>query len=372
MSRPMRVGIAMLATSGGSSVAAMNIGALLREAGVTVTTLHGSAPTGLPEGAAALSTEPSHRLRRALDIDRAFCGAMDLCSQVIRWYEANPFDVLHLHNLQVFGLPALLLKRIHGVPYVVTCHGSDVLNDMLMASNAAVAGEVLAEAAGVSCVSHYLAGALVRVQPQVRPRVIFNFLDDRFRRPAPPVAKERVRILHVSSLRGVKQPELMLASFAAFHGRHAGATLRVATTHPGVTRSAELIRAYDPVGALASAVTIVNTDHRPERLHDEYRRASTLLLTSRYESFGLVILEALAYGNVVVAPAVGGIPEVVGTDWPFLVDAAAQPEDYAAALARATRTGMWDRVEDAAQAILSRFAPGPAIDSYIELYRSAA
>jgi glycosyltransferase involved in cell wall biosynthesis len=36
-----------------------------------------------------------------------------------------------------------------------------------------------------------------------------------------------------------------------------------------------------------------------------------MLVTSHYESFGLAMLEAMSYGVSVVAPEVGGIPEVV-------------------------------------------------------------
>ena len=48
-----------------------------------------------------------------------------------------------------------------------------------------------------------------------------------------------------------------------------------------------------------------------EQLPDEYRRASLLLVPSRYEPFGIVLIEAMASGLPIVATNVGGIPYVV-------------------------------------------------------------
>ena len=46
-------------------------------------------------------------------------------------------------------------------------------------------------------------------------------------------------------------------------------------------------------------------------LCEAYRRSALAVFPSRYESFGLVVLEALVHGIPVVASRVGGIPEVM-------------------------------------------------------------
>jgi len=68
-----------------------------------------------------------------------------------------------------------------------------------------------------------------------------------------------------------------------------------------------------------------------EKLTEEYRNADILLVPSHYETFGVVIVEALAAGLPVIASNVGGVPNVVdGRRYARLV----QPGDPAA-LARA-------------------------------------
>lgn len=358
--------MAMLSTTGGSSIVASNLAAALRERGIGVSLLHGGDRAAGGEELTALSMEGSLHLQRSLDVDRAFCGAMDLCSQVLAWYRRAPFELLHLHNVHVFGLAALMLKRVHGVPFVVTFHGSDVLDDQAMQPSSQVVRAVLAEAGGVSCVSRYLATALARVAA-LEPRVIFNFLGEGFARRPPRAGGLAPRILHVSSLRDVKRPELLLSSFAAFREREPGATLRIATTRAGVRRAAEL----SLVRQLGPALTVIDTEQHPDQLHDEYRDAAALLLTSRYESFGLVILEALAYGAPVVAPALGGIPEVLGADWPLLVNEVDRPAAYAAKLSEAIAPAARRRVQAIAPGLLRRFSPAAAFDDYARLYRDA-
>jgi glycosyltransferase involved in cell wall biosynthesis len=67
----------------------------------------------------------------------------------------------------------------------------------------------------------------------------------------------------------------------------------------------------------------------PEQMDSLYRRADLVVLTSRSEGIPLVLMEAMARGNLVLAPAITGIPELVtpgetgflyepGSIWDFL------------------------------------------------------
>lgn len=71
------------------------------------------------------------------------------------------------------------------------------------------------------------------------------------------------------------------------------------------------------------------------RLPDYYRRADVVVLPSRYESFGLVTLEALACGTVVVATRTGVAPEIINPGVNGYLAEVNNPASLAAAISAA-------------------------------------
>ena len=89
----------------------------------------------------------------------------------------------------------------------------------------------------------------------------------------------------------------------------------------------ELVQTATTLG-LKESVTLL-TDPTPEQLQQTYASASTFIFPSRIESFGLVLLEAMAASLPIVANRLTGAGEIVPDTAGLLVDAT--PVSYAGA-----------------------------------------
>lgn len=119
---------------------------------------------------------------------------------------------------------------------------------------------------------------------------------------------ERV-ILFVGRLDPIKGIDRLLAAVARLRGEM---RLRVVLVGGGGEKASEepMLRALCSELSLGDCVTFAGPRAHGE-LQDYYRAADVLVLPSHYESFGLVVLEALACGAPVLATRVGVVEDII-------------------------------------------------------------
>ncbi|RIK43561.1 MAG: hexosyltransferase [Chloroflexi bacterium] len=242
------------------------------------------------------------------------------------------FDVLHGVWADEPGFVAVTAARLLGIPAIMSVAGGELVGftdigygGQLSRLNRWLIRRALHAAQQVTVGSHLLgeqvaaygAGGALGARLAVVPLGVDvrQFTPDagRWETARQPASKSRpARLLHVASLAPVKDQATLLRAFAQVVAASEGtSTLRLDLVGDGPLRQ--------PLQALAKTMGIGAHVHfhgaiPHQQLPDLYRAADLCLLTSRYESQNLAVLEAAACGAPVVGTTVGVVPELAPPD----------------------------------------------------------
>lgn len=213
---------------------------------------------------------------------------------------------LHVHHGYAAAWITMIAARAMGATYSMTLHGSDLL---LGASFLQLKVE---QCQSCFTISEYNRNVLLRLSPTLDPRkVVLQRLGVAVPTPVPARAHDqRLRsafgLLAVGRLHPVKDHAFLLHACSLLRERGEVIHCRVAGDGPELSRLQELRAELD----LASEVDLLGQVPR-EQLHTYYDAADVVVLTSRSEGIPLTLMEAMARGAIVLAPAITGIPELV-------------------------------------------------------------
>ncbi len=373
--RPVRLGLVCHAGIGGSARVAVELGSALADRGHMVHLVSRTPPLGAGSAHRGVSfhgwgASDGEPLSPRLDATWAAADEESFLDLIESVSETMRLEVLHFHYAVPFAALALRLRARMGPAcprLLMTLHGTDVSRfgfDRFLGPDlgAAVGGM---DALTTVSRSHALLaqGAFELARP---PRVISNFVDLRRFRPrrlrsvsGPP------RVIHVSNFRAVKQPEALARIFVGVR-RHADARLTLVGDGERMAPARSILVSSGVEGDV-SYLGLRRDVHRILPFAD------ILLVTSRTESFCLAALEAAACGLPVVAPRVGGLPEVVldGTTG-LLFEPGDEPGAVAAVLELLGDAQRRAAMGRAARAHARRFSHGRAVRQYESLYRELA
>jgi colanic acid/amylovoran biosynthesis glycosyltransferase len=241
-------------------------------------------------------------VKRAKALAHTWLGA---CYAVM--LEGRAVDHIHVHHGYFGSWIAMVAARLLDVGFSMTLHGSDLL------LHGVYLDLKLENCTFCLTVSEYNRRYILERCPKVdAEKVIVARLGvEVCERAAPPAPRfvadgAPLTLLAVGRLHAVKDHAFLARACARLQGLDVPFECSIAGEGPERRNLESLIHKFN----LAGRVTLLGHVAR-EQMDSLYDRADVVVLTSRSEGIPLVLMEAMARGKIVLAPAITGIPELV-------------------------------------------------------------
>ena len=211
---------------------------------------------------------------------------------------------IHVHHGYFAAWVAMVCARILGIGYSLTLHGSDLLVDDNFLDIK------LAHCAFCSTISEFNERHIQRQYPEIpREKIVVHRMGvDCDTTPLMLAAHlpQRYFLLAVGRLNAVKNYPFLIRACRELKDRGMDIACSIAGDGPERAKLESLIRDLDLEGEVKLLGSIPHSQLTPL-----YERADLVVLTSKSEGIPLVLMEAMAYGLLVLAPRITGIPELV-------------------------------------------------------------
>jgi glycosyltransferase involved in cell wall biosynthesis len=278
-------------------------------------------------------------------------------------------DVVHAH----WWFPGGWLSSRSSVPYLITCHGSDI---RLLARSGLVrlvARKVFAGAAKVTAVSQFLARDIERFLPAVQDATVTPMPVDvrQFSDGLRSAKAEPPRILYAGNLVPSKGVDLLLGAAAELTRRDVKYQLKILGQGPAQKSLQSLAESLRIAPQVSWSPFVPQT-----QMPSEYGASTITVLPTRgqAEGLGLTLVEALLAGSAVVGTPAGGIPEVIRHEETGLLARAGDPGDMADQLQRLlTDPDLRMRLSRAGREYALRtYSPDVTVERFLEIYGAVA
>jgi glycosyltransferase involved in cell wall biosynthesis len=233
------------------------------------------------------------------------------------------------HFIGLELLPLLLLRRLRLCPKVIlSVHGADIVEAVTSSGwRRTLFAWMLSSADLVVACSHALAAQVRVLSPRAQVVAVWNAVAAR---PAPPPGRpiDGRYVICVAHFVTKKGHDVLLRAFQLI-ARERPEFRLVLIGGEGPERPA-VTSQIDSLGLRGKVEVMVNV--RPGEVWRWIWHADCLILPSRDEPFGIVLLEAAMARTPVVATRVGGVPEFVGDKTHGLLCEPDRPDEIASAV----------------------------------------
>lgn len=312
MKKRLNIGIVCYPTVGGSGVVATELGKKLAERGHTIHFISSNIPFRLkkiyPNVFYHIVDVNQYSVFQYPPYD------IQLACKIAEVITREKLDIIHAHYALPHAVCTILGREMarRDVKIVTTLHGTDIT---ILGQDSSLKEAIrfgIEKSNIVTAVSQSLAKQTKNeISPNKEIQVVYNFIDETTYRKVDSyslrekygILPEEKVILHVSNFRPVKRIQDILRTFQLVQ-KQIPAKLILVGDGPEMARMLDLTEKLN----IANRVLFLGSQ---ENLVELYSLSDCLMLLSEKESFGLVLIEAMACGVPCIGTNVGGIPEVI-------------------------------------------------------------
>ncbi|MBH0229566.1 N-acetyl-alpha-D-glucosaminyl L-malate synthase BshA [Halobacillus yeomjeoni] len=366
-----KIGITCYPTVGGSGVIATELGKLLAEKGHEIHFVASQVPFRLNRVYPNIYYHEvevnNYPVFQHPPYDLALAAKM---ADVINREE---LDILHVHYAMPHAICAILAKQMcnRDVKIITTLHGTDITVLGIDSSLKEMIKFGIEASDRVTAVSSSLVSQTQDMLDTTREiDVIYNFVDEReYYRKTNEELKEHYCIqddekvlIHISNFRKVKRVPDVIRSFAKIE-KEVPSKLLLVGDGPEYSDCYQLVK---DLGIEDKVLFLGKQDN----VSDLLSISDMKLLLSEKESFGLVLLEAMACGVPCIGTNIGGIPEVIDhgeTGYIAELGNIDQIADYAVKIL-SDKELLNSLSVNAKQVVNNKFASSTILEEYEKLY----
>jgi len=222
-------------------------------------------------------------------------------------------DVIHAHCCVWAGYAAMRLSKKSGIPYVITEHATlfELHKDRISKSNENYIRQTFENATKVICVSHAFAKLISEYRTLDDIEVIGNVVDFEQFSLREQETHDEMRFLTICYMNTSDQLkkkgiDILLKGWKSFSEEHDAVKLIIGGGGHAAKKAVEWCREYN----IEQSIEFIGQLSR-EQVVAQMQACDVFVLPSRYETFGVVYIEAMACGKPVIAAANGGPDDFV-------------------------------------------------------------
>jgi glycosyltransferase involved in cell wall biosynthesis len=226
-------------------------------------------------------------------------------------------DVIHVHNVFLAGIVAFKIYNKYNIKYIITEHDSGFILKKITSKNQSIALKIYLNASNIIAVSESLKNAIKEIGPKLKIEIIPNIVNTEFYKPSKfKLTNEgAINFLSIGNLNKNKGHSLLIEAFSEVLKLNKKANLIICGDGPERKSIEQLIK------KLNLEKNVVLSGHIDKnKVLIELQRADCVVHTSYFETFGVVLIEAMACGVPFITTKSGGPEDVYEEGTGFLIE----------------------------------------------------